>query len=927
MFKDKMELRLRMAVLPFIETRFSRKDHISEIGRCETTHTYKKYIQEVLLDDLLPVLHHQHRVSNLAEIELLAERMFPYQEIRRVTLKGTKPGLFLLERLRQLSRIFLTHRNGKVSLKYWGPPEDANSRDSLFNAYKDIHKVALWNSLNRIFCVEPMVMSYLIDNQMDDPIYLNGYHSFVHLPDIQLDQVLDQGVAETHLHFSASGHFYMNWQRMMSPRREDLKGLIADQRSFDKMLSRDEQLNCLQMAAASVRLLLAYYLVLAAGERSFGLWMVDTFGVEVEDNGDSDTLSFAIKAFAGEKAFGNPLETIPQLFRIHEMVKSRLNIALQGKTNNSTGLESLNSGDIIGQVFQEDIPSTPAENLLLFKALHYLKSGREDVLFSSLFWQYIRVKNQIFDCMVQRNVMKGLPYFKRFFDQATSINISESQSETWTYLLKHQLSNSQLRKIEVRITPGNGNSIQSSMTQLARKLLNFFSAYRSVLIYYQHNRKGDAPLAGVILHFIKKPDPTDVEKCWMNYNEKVGNGESLHFKKIQDSYLTEMKAILKLREEIVGLADYLVGIDAANLESFTEPWVFAPVFRQARNSDTYKLVYKERPLKPIQNLGFTYHVGEDFRHLITGLRQIDEVIEHFQFHAGDRIGHGMVLGVSPATWAERNKIVIMPRGEYLENLLWIWGLWKNGIQLPGFDSSHLEQKILRVANEIYAPQQGEGMCSAPGLNVFMLWRAYRRKFREEIGSPLPTQAEELGSWDCEQRNGIINWDEQMLANAAHCKCFLLSMRYPIELEVTKEEIKWIEHLQRLVVEKVSQSGIVVETNPTSNTAIGEIEHIFEHYIHQLNGRSLYDHSHKEAGAMVTINTDDPIVFNTNISNEYAYIFYSLQEKGVPRDSILQWINRVRENGMNSSFIHSRSLTYSNAISETDAIIEQLKDYL
>ncbi|MGV6979362.1 hypothetical protein ACWA19_29375 [Bacillus toyonensis] len=60
--------------------------------------------------------------------------------------------------------------------------------------------------------------------------------------------------------------------------------------------------------------------------------------------------------------------------------------------------------------------------------------------------------------------------------------------------------------------------------------------------------------------------------------------------------------------------------------------------------------------------------------MITGLRHIDEVIEHFQYRSGDRIGHGIVLGVSATTWANKHKVVVLPKNAYLDNMLWIWGM-------------------------------------------------------------------------------------------------------------------------------------------------------------------------------------------------------------------------------------------------------------
>ena len=134
-------------------------------------------------------------------------------------------------------------------------------------------------------------------------------------------------------------------------------------------------------------------------------------------------------------------------------------------------------------------------------------------------------------------------------------------------------------------------------------------------------------------------------------------------------------------------------------------------------------------------------------------------------------------------------------------------------------------------------------------------------------------------------------------------------------------------IQKIVCRKVSTQAIVVETNPSSNVAIGEVESIFEHYIYNLNNRGLNEDSGIENSIIISINSDDPSVFNTNISNEFSYIFYSLQEKGYSREDILSWIDKIRQYGMDSSFIENRYTNISeirDLIKEVDEIIEKLK---
>jgi len=63
--------------------------------------------------------------------------------------------------------------------------------------------------------------------------------------------------------------------------------------------------------------------------------------------------------------------------------------------------------------------------------------------------------------------------------------------------------------------------------------------------------------------------------------------------------------------------------------------------------------------------------------------------------------------------------------------------------------------------------------------------------------------------------------------------------------------------------------------------------------------------HDAQNVIVCINSDDPAVFNTNVSNELAYIYYGMMEQNISREAALLWINRIRENGLDSSFIHRR----------------------
>jgi hypothetical protein len=82
----------------------------------------------------------------------------------------------------------------------------------------------------------------------------------------------------------------------------------------------------------------------------------------------------------------------------------------------------------------------------------------------------------------------------------------------------------------------------------------------------------------------------------------------------------------------------------------------------------------------------TYHVGEAFRHLLSGLRAIDEVLRFLNPQPGDSISHGIVLGLDPAVWLQQigsqilhflldsgDALQTAQQGEYAQRIFFIHG--------------------------------------------------------------------------------------------------------------------------------------------------------------------------------------------------------------------------------------------------------------
>lgn len=130
-------------------------------------------------------------------------------------------------------------------------------------------------------------------------------------------------------------------------------------------------------------------------------------------------------------------------------------------------------------------------------------------------------------------------------------------------------------------------------------------------------------------------------------------------------------------------------------------------------------------------------------------------------------------------------------------------------------------------------------------------------------------------------------------------------------------------MQKQIIEKIEKIGIYVETNPTSNLAIGSIESIVSHPIFNLNSKGLKKEvDENEHCVLVTINSDDPIIFNTNNENELSYIYHALVQKGYQKERVIRWIDKVREMGLDSSFI-SKVKQPSEILDDLDKLLKAI----
>ena len=115
----------------------------------------------------------------------------------------------------------------------------------------------------------------------------------------------------------------------------------------------------------------------------------------------------------------------------------------------------------------------------------------------------------------------------------------------------------------------------------------------------------------------------------------------------------------------------------------------------------------------------------------------------------------------------------------------------------------------------------------------------------------------------------------------------------------------MEDLQGVMIRKISEKGIAIETNPSSNISIGSFEKYED--LPLFNFSPMEQDVHTSV-VNVSVNTDDRGVFATSLYHEFSLIAAALfkqKDKDGNRlwsnEAIYDYIDRLRSNGFYQRF--------------------------
>ena len=564
---------------------------------------------------------------------------------------------------------------------------------------------------------------------------------------------------------------------------------------------------------------------------------------------------------------------------------------------------------------------------------------------------------------------RGLEDFVRFFDvpcRNEMVHITDNiQTRTTRHLLRSGATSIDFKVATFSNT--DKNKLIKSSTALCSKVLRGF---------IEHSIHGDDPHASsnnlpIITetridkylnsnsefhfsqHFIKTGDNTKFPD-WqsrlipprhdLKRRELYKQAKMMHLWRSSPSRITNLHEML--RQSGISLAELLQinknslyfdpattmrTLDAAGDERKIQPEVFAPIFRYLRSSTLHTLnnqptttAYRARPPR------LSYHVGESFSCLMTGLRRIDEAIRFMEFKEGDRLGHALALGINPTMWLNRSGEFTIPKEEALDNAVWLWScackLSRIAPQIGSFWVSYYLDQAIKLGSEIYSE------C----LHIYELYAAWKlrrncpdtffetenrlsyymtnieplipdaKNFKQSKPSELSLQqrAKELFRryhYDKEVRdNGKVQCHFRFDEHYSHIEGTGITY-------ITAKELDFWEAVQDYMISKISCIGIIIETNPSSNIYIADFTSVEDHPIfrfnppkikHLKNGKRYNKFGIRNGALRVCVNTDDPSVFNTTLPNEFILLADTAKRVFDMNDEeIYPWIQRLKKIGL------------------------------
>jgi hypothetical protein len=688
--------------------------------------------------------------------------------------------------------------------------------------------------------------------------------------------LLSRGFAETHVHVGACLDFPTVWAalaaRLASP------GITAD--AFNApgaSLQEGHDLPGWLIRAAIARLALSWFLA-STRTGPFLQFLHGTFRDAVYRRAGHANFSLVISALVDLHSGALSNIPLPDLCGVYaELVGSTGSVA-------AVKLAKLRGLDPIDAVLRPG-PGTPEQRYVV-RMTEYLDrreaAGSADDTAAILFWQTVRARVLLYRYLTQRPLTPGLPWFIRFYRRMSTARGAVPQLA----LIEAAELTSGIREgmtsLEVRTSP----EPQSEQLRIwARTLAERSAAFRSTTKEHKSSTE-----LGMVFHFLKErggevsPGTPRVAGAGTHADPGAGvNAGRFRFSHYFSRQRAAAHTLARLLHRWPKTQFIIRGLDVCADELAVPTWVMCPLLSYVRRAASEGTRYlRRRGLQPPPPLRITVHAGEDFAHLLTGLRHIHEAIEMLDLREGDRIGHGLALGVDPKVWAARAGRAAMPLQDRVFDLAWEWSWWtRRGGGLDAARLAYLARNAADLAEHWFGVAVDIRQVERLRSDLTDPDQLARAGFPDRPGPEPPTRGD---------RNWIL---DRYLRDQQVFKRGMATL-----LVDPSAEMNALTQIGISLREEVGRRGLAIEINPTSNLLIGDLTDLENHPLWRLAPPRPRPDLPPLA---VTVGSDDPLVFNCRLPGEYQLLFDALLLAGLTDLETMDWLDRVRRNGLERRF--------------------------
>jgi hypothetical protein len=510
--------------------------------------------------------------------------------------------------------------------------------------------------------------------------------------------------------------------------------------------------------------------------------------------------------------------------------------------------------------------------------------------------QYLLLMNQYYQLTVQNEQNVGFDQFQKNTDVGLREDLERDYFERFNDVHGDDTRRSRVQYYEGRFAPKDD---LPKLHRFLMQILQGYHKYLSNLLPQDHQEKNGRPphLMGKLLaelqalsntlnslsiaplqlalvcHFIKKP--------WSEQDQKFAPYR--HYSLVR-TLKKQSDVLLLLLKRYPKLKRWIRGIDGAANELHASPEFFSPIFRQC---EAFGLSHK------------TFHAGEDFLHLLSGLRYMLEALELLDLRTANRLGHGTAMGIAPQLWIDRMpQTIIISRGDWFLSVLGAWRLMcKQPVGLEKVAhilTAELGLRSLELFGQHLNPYECEQAMSLRCLSLPDVQRWVSNGQQLPIAHPLSEPA----------RKEIEDVHAKASANP---EAFRVYWRWQSDRELWKKSEEMIEvksdflqapHyllLQQSLMQEVADRGVVIETLPSSNVRISQYKHFSEHHaVRWMREPSATPPNDPEI--LVSLGSDDPGIFSTDIETEFHHMFFALKHRGLNEAEALRRVAQINERG-------------------------------